>query len=74
MTTADDRHDKAAMFVAGDDAEAKRVAMDLAADIGFEPYDAGAVENARILEDMVKVWLAMTREHGRRIACSISKG
>ena len=74
MTTAGDRHDKAAMFVAGDDAEAKRVAMDLAADIGFEPYDAGAVENAKILEDMVKVWLAMTREHGRRIAYSISKG
>jgi predicted dinucleotide-binding enzyme len=72
MTTARDRRTKAAMFVAGDDAEAKRVAMGLATDIGFEPYDAGPLENAKVLEDMVKVWLAMTREHGRRIAYSIT--
>jgi 8-hydroxy-5-deazaflavin:NADPH oxidoreductase len=73
MTTARDRRTKAAMFVAGDDADAKNVAMDLAAEIGFEPYDAGPLANAKTLEDMVNVWLAMTREHGRTIAFSISK-
>ena len=73
MTTARDRRTKAAMFVAGDDAEAKRMTMGLAADIGFEPYDAGPLENAKALEDMVKVWLVMTREHGRRIAYAITK-
>ena len=73
MTTARDRQATAAMFVAGDDADAKRAAMDLAAEIGFEPYDAGSLANAKALEDMVKVWLAMTREHGRGIAYAISR-
>jgi predicted dinucleotide-binding enzyme len=73
MTTARDRQTKAAMFVAGDDVDAKRVAMDLATQIGFEPYDAGPLANANVLEDMVKVWLAMTREHGRGIAFSITR-
>jgi predicted dinucleotide-binding enzyme len=72
MTTARDRQTKAAMFVAGDDVDAKRVALDLATQIGFEPYDAGPLANAKVLEDMVKVWLALTREHGRGIAYSIS--
>ena len=74
MTTAGDRDQAAAMFVAGDDAAAKTVAIDLATQIGFEAYDAGPLENARILEQMVKVWLAMTREHGRRIAFAITRG
>ena len=73
MTTARDRQTRAAMFVAGDDADAKRVAMDLANEIGFDPYDAGALSNAKPLEEMVKVWLAMTREHGREIAFAISR-
>jgi predicted dinucleotide-binding enzyme len=73
MTTARDRQTKAAMFVAGDDVDAKRVALDLATQIGFEPYDAGPLANANVLEDMVKVWLAMTREHGRGIAFSITR-
>jgi len=74
MTTARDRQQTGAMFVAGDDPDAKRVGMELAAQIGFEPYDAGPLDNAKVLEDMVKVWLAMTREHGRGIAFAISKG
>lgn len=74
MTTARDRASRAAMFVAGDDADAKRTAMALAEAIGFEPYDAGPLANAKPLEEMVKVWLAMTGEHGRRVAFSVSRG
>jgi 8-hydroxy-5-deazaflavin:NADPH oxidoreductase len=39
-------------FVAGDDAEAKKTVLDLAAAIGFRPIDAGALEMARALEAM----------------------
>ena len=65
MTTARARRTKAAMFVAGDDPGAKRVAMDLATEIGFEAEDAGPLANAKALEEMVRVWLALTKAHGR---------
>src|SRR4051812_47004781 len=60
FTTANTRRAPAAMFVASDDDEAKGVALSLAAEIGFEPYDAGSLSNARALEEMVKVWLAIS--------------
>jgi predicted dinucleotide-binding enzyme len=62
------------MFVAGDDPEAKAIAMRLAAEIGFEPEDAGGLANAKPLEEMVRVWLALTTVHGRTVAFSVSKG
>jgi len=73
MSTARDRSTPAAMFVAGDDADAKRTAMDLATEIGFVPEDAGPLTNAKALEDMVKVWLALTKVHGRGVAYAISE-
>jgi predicted dinucleotide-binding enzyme len=72
LTTAHDRRQPAAMFVAGDDPDAKRVAMDLAAEIGFLPEDAGGLANANALEQMVRVWLALTKTHGRGIGFAIS--
>ena len=39
-------------FVAGDDAGAKAVVLGLAGDIGFDPVDAGPLENARLLEPL----------------------
>lgn len=74
LATAKDRTMRVAMFVAGDDAEAKQVAMGLASDIGFEPEDAGGLGNAKALEEMVRVWLALTQQHGRRIGFALSKG
>jgi predicted dinucleotide-binding enzyme len=74
MSTAAERSKPAAMFVAGDDADAKGVAMDLAREIGFEPYDAGPLENAKILEDMVKVWFALSTNASRNIAFAVSEG
>ena len=64
----------AAMFVAGDDADAKRVAMDLASEIGFRPEDAGGLPNAKVLEEMVKVWLVLAGVHGRTVAFAVSEG
>lgn len=73
-TTARERAVPAAMFVAGDDADAKRVAMDLARELGFRPEDAGGLANAKPLEEMVKVWLALSGTHGRSVGFAISEG
>jgi predicted dinucleotide-binding enzyme len=62
------------MFVAGDDPDAKRVAMDLAAQIGFVPEDAGGLANTKPLELMVRVWLALSQTHGRGVGFSLSQG
>ena len=61
------------MFVAGDDAEAKRVAMALATEIGFEAEDAGPLANAKALEEMVRVWLALTQVYGRGVGWALSR-
>jgi predicted dinucleotide-binding enzyme len=74
FTTARDRRTKVAMFVAGDDPEAKRVALDLAAQVGFQPEDAGPLANARALEEMVRVWLALSQRHGRTVGFALSEG
>ncbi len=73
LTTARDRRTPVAMFVAGDDPDAKRVAMDLAAEIGFEPEDAGGLANAKPLEDMVRVWIALTQTYGRTVGFALSR-
>jgi predicted dinucleotide-binding enzyme len=74
LTTARERRSPAAMFVAGDDAEAKAIAMGLAAELGFRAEDAGSLSNAKPLEEMVKVWLALTQAHGRGIGFALSLG
>jgi len=74
FTTAAARAVPAAMFVAGDDADAKRVAMELATQIGFRPEDAGGLANAKVLEEMVRVWTALATVHGRTVAFAVSEG
>ena len=74
LTTARGRAVPAAMFVAGDDPDAKRVAMDLAAEIGFVGEDAGPLANAKILEDMVRLWLVLSQKHGRQVGYAVSLG
>lgn len=74
MATGHQRHQPAAMFVAADDADAKRIALELAGQLGFDAYDSGGLVHARALEAMVEVWLAITRQKGRRIAFAISNG
>jgi len=73
MSTAAARHQKAVMFIAGDHPEANAVAASLAAELGFQPEDVGALTNAKPLEEMVKIWLALTERHGRSIAFALSE-
>ena len=60
----------ATMFYAGDDAKAKAVAHELAAQIGFDPVDAGPLVNARMLEPLAALWvyLAVHGNIGREFA------
>jgi predicted dinucleotide-binding enzyme len=59
-----------AMFYCGDDAGAKKVAAQLATDLGFEPIDAGGLISARLLEPLAMLWihLAYGQGMGREIA------
>jgi 8-hydroxy-5-deazaflavin:NADPH oxidoreductase len=72
--TARSRSVPAAMFVAGDDVDAKAAAMALAADLGFRAEDAGGLGNAKVLEEMVRVWMALAQAHGRTVGFAISDG
>jgi len=74
FTTANQRREKAAMFICGDDDEAKRVAAELATDLGFVPEDVGPLANAKPLEGMVKIWLALAARHGRSVGFAITQG
>jgi predicted dinucleotide-binding enzyme len=74
LSTARNREVPAAMFVAADDPDAKRLAMLLAQEIGFQPEDAGGLANAYPLEQMVKVWLALSQAHGRTVGFAITDG
>jgi predicted dinucleotide-binding enzyme len=74
FTTAHARRTPAAMFVAGDDPDAKTTAMALAGEIGFEPEDAGPITNAKGLEEMARVWQALAANHGRGIGWAVSTG
>jgi predicted dinucleotide-binding enzyme len=73
LTTAHARQTPVTMFIAGDDRTAKQTAAQLAADLGFMPEDVGPLSNAKPLEQMVKIWLALTERHGRRIGFTLSR-
>jgi hypothetical protein len=55
---------KAMMMIAGDDAAAKRTTMTLAADLGFEPIDAGPLTQARLLESLAMLWISLAMKGG----------
>ncbi len=59
-----------AMFVAGDDAARKPTVLQLVADLGFEPVDAGPLTAARLLEPLAMLWIhmALTMKTGRNRA------
>lgn len=65
----------ATMFYCGDDGEAKAAAHRLAADLGFDPVDAGALDQARLLEPLALLWirLAYVQKQGRDIAFKLMK-
>ncbi len=59
MDKARDFPSKPAMFIAGDDAEAKKTVERLAKEIGFETVDAGPLKASRYLEPMAMQWIKL---------------
>ena len=51
-------------FVAGDDADAKAVVLDLIASIGLNPIDAGPLSRARQLEGLAFLNITLNMTHG----------
>jgi hypothetical protein len=55
------------VFLAGDDAEAKKAVAAVAEAAGFTPVDSGPLRNAAVLENLAILWihLALREGHGR---------
>jgi 8-hydroxy-5-deazaflavin:NADPH oxidoreductase len=66
----------AQVFLASDDAEAKKTVSDIAKKAGFDPIDSGPLRNAAVLENLAMLWihLAMVGGHGRDFAFHMKKG
>lgn len=58
-----DRPIESDVLVVGDDKDAKRTAMALVEKIGARAVDAGGLKNARILEDLTKLLIAINRRY-----------
>src|SRR5690349_4130266 len=58
------------MFYAGDDAAAKKLVHGLAGDLGFDPVDAGGLDQSFTLEIVASLWgtLSYTQKMGMNIA------
>lgn len=56
----------ASNFFCGDDADGRRVVRGLVEDVGFEAVDAGPLKNARLLEPMMLLWVAVAQSGGSR--------
>jgi predicted dinucleotide-binding enzyme len=55
---------KVSMLYAGNDADANRLAAQLAAEIGFEPIELGPLEYSRLLEPLAMTWIVLARHRG----------
>lgn len=65
----------ALLFYCGDDAPAKQAVRGLAAELGFDPVDAGPLERARLLEPFALLWITLSAApgHGREFAFQLLK-
>jgi len=57
MANPEYREGRSMMLYCGDDVQAKQIAAQLAAELGFEPYDVGPLSEARLLEPFALVWI-----------------
>jgi NADPH-dependent F420 reductase len=55
---------KVVLFYCGDDAEARKVVGQLAAELGFDPVDAGPLTQARLLEPFALLWISLAMKQG----------
>jgi 8-hydroxy-5-deazaflavin:NADPH oxidoreductase len=55
---------QAMMLVAGDNDEHKPKVLQLVRDVGFEAFDFGKLDNARLLEPLALVWVRLAYQHG----------
>jgi hypothetical protein len=53
------------VFLAGDDAEAKKLVSDVASAAGFRPVDAGPLRNAPLLENLGILWIHLATVGGQ---------
>jgi len=53
------------LYLASDDAEAKRTVSELARTLGFEPVDVGPLRNARHLESLAILWIHLATVGGK---------
>jgi NADPH-dependent F420 reductase len=53
------------VFLAGDDAEAKKTVMEVATGGGFRPVDAGPLRNAAVLENVAMLWIHLATVGGQ---------
>ena len=61
---------KSVMFVAGDDADGKKLVIELVSSLGFEAIDVGELKIARLLEPFAMLWIHLMarRNQGRNFA------
>jgi 8-hydroxy-5-deazaflavin:NADPH oxidoreductase len=64
MSSGEVKGERLAAFVAGDDKQAKATVLELAGDIGFDPIDAGPLQNARLLEPLALLNIQLGYELG----------
>ena len=61
---------RATMFYCGDDAEAKEIVKQLAAQLDFEPVDAGPLASARYLEPLAMLYIHLAFKQGWGSNCA----
>lgn len=64
MDSGEAKGEQVAAFVASDDDRAKEIVLEIAEDIGFDPIDAGPLENARLLEPLAMLNIQLGHKLG----------
>jgi hypothetical protein len=64
MIDPDYHGERVTMFYCGDDENAKKIAAELAKDLGFDPVDAGPLRQARLLESLALLWISLALKQG----------